>query len=256
MDRWRLHSGSTMVTSSSPRVRAVLAHGAANLGGVDTHVMVLAVALAFTAVLNWVAVARGDHVVDLITRPTFLLLLGGLAWSIAAVPGAAEAAAGRVLPWVIGALALSLVTDLLLLTATEARYVLGLSTSLLGHLAWGWAVLSAPRQGGPWWVLAAVPLVVVLHGRWGRDVIRFAGRQRGVVFLHLMSLVGLVLVAAWQGDVLVLGGSTLLLVSWLVLGHDRFCLERRWAPALVMVTYHAALVLLVAGLVGDGTFGP
>ena len=84
---------------------------------------------------------------------------------------------------------------------------------------------------------------------------RFAGRQRGSVFLHLLSLAGLVLVAAWQGDVVVLGGGALLLVSHLVLAHDRFCLERRWAPVLVMVAYHAALVLLVIGLVGGGTFG-
>lgn len=218
--------------------------------------MVLAVALAFTAVLNWVAVARGDQVVDLITRPTFLLLLIGLAWSLAAVPGAADGAAGRVLPPVITALGLSLVTDLLLLTATEQRYLVGLWTSLLAHVAWAWAVLSVPGQDGlPWWVLIAVPLIVVVHGRWGRDVIRFAGRQRGVVFLHLVSLVGLVLVAAWQGDGVILGGGALLLVSYLVLGHDRFCLERRWAPSLVRVAYHPALVLLVVGLFGDGMFG-
>ena len=217
--------------------------------------MVLAVALAFTAVLNWFAVARGDHVVDLITRPTFPLLLIGLAWSLAALPGAAGDTAGRVLPPVIAALGLSLVTDLLFLTATEARYLLGLWTSLLANLAWSWAVVSAPGRGGlPWWVLAAIPFVVVVHARWGRDVIRFAGRQRGTVFLHLLSLAGLVLVGAWQGDVVVLGGSALLLVSHLVLGHDRFCLERRWAPALVVATYHAALALLVVGLLGDGTF--
>ena len=79
--------------------------------------MVLGVALAFTAVLNWFAVARGDHVVDLITRPTFPLLLIGLAWSLAALPGAAGAAAGTVLPQVVTALGLCLVTDLLFLTA-------------------------------------------------------------------------------------------------------------------------------------------
>jgi uncharacterized membrane protein YhhN len=243
------------VTLSSPRVRTALACRAANLGGVDTHVMVLVVALAFTAVLNWFAVARGDHVVDLITRPTFPVLLIGLAWSLAAAPGAADGAAARVLPQVITALGLSLVTDLLLLTATEARYLLGQWTSLLAHAAWAWAIVSVPGRGGfPWWVVIAVPVLVVVHGRWGRDVIRFAGRQRGAVFLHLLSLVGLVLVSAWQGDGVVLGGCGLLLLSHLVLGHDRFCLERRWAPTLVMIAYHAGLVLLVVGLLGAGTF--
>jgi hypothetical protein len=218
--------------------------------------MVLAVAVAFTAVLDWFAVARGDHVVDLITRPTFPVLLAGLAWSLAAQRSADDAAVlvpGEVpvLLLVLGALGLHLVVDLLLLTATERRYLLALWASVLAHVAWGWAVVSVPRQDGiPWWALGAVPVLALLHRLWGRDVVRFSARQRGIVFLHLLSLVALVLVAAWQGDRVVLGGCALLLVSNLMLGHDRFMLERRWAPVQVMVAYHAAVALLVLGLLG------
>lgn len=217
--------------------------------------MVLAVALAFTAVLTWIAVARFDHVVDLITRPTFTVLLAGLAWSLAAqrsADGAAEVVAEvpGLVP-VLGALGLHLVVDLLLLTATVARYLLALGASVLANVAWGWAMLAVPgREGIPWWALVAVPVLAVLHGLWGRDVVRYSGRQRGAVFLTLVSLAGLVLVAAWQGDRTVLAGCALLLVSHLVLGHDRFVLERRWAPVLTMVAYHAALALLVTGLLG------
>lgn len=211
----------------------------------DTHLLVLSAALGLTAVLNWVAVARGDHVVELITKPSFVLLLIGLAWALAAdpVPGAPE-----LMP-VLTALGLGLVGDVLLLTATTARFLLGLVAFLVGHVAWIWAMLSAPRIGGfPWWLLAVGPLVLVLHGRFGRHVVRFAGRQRGAVFAYLLVLVALVVVAAWHGDVVVLAGCVLFLVSDLLLGHDRFVLERRWAPVQVMVTYQAAQLLIVAGL--------
>ncbi len=215
--------------------------------------MVLAVALAFTAVLTWIAVARFDHVVELITRPTFTVLLAGLAWSLAAQrssDGATEVVADvpGVVP-ALGALGLHLLVDLLLLTATEVRYLLALGAGVVAHVAWGWAVLEVPgHEGIPWWVLAAVPALTLLHGLWGRDVVRHSGRQRGAVFLTLLSLAGLVLVAAWQGDRTVLGGCALLLVSHLLLGHDRFVLERRWAPVQTLVAHHAALALLVTGL--------
>ena len=110
-------------------------------------------------------------------------------------------------------------------------------------------MVSAPRVGGfPWWLLGVVPLVLMLHGRFGRDVVRFSGRLRGAVFCYLLALVALVVVAAWHGDPVVLLGCVLFLVWDLILGHDRFVLERRWAPVQVMVTYHAAQVLIVVGL--------
>lgn len=217
--------------------------------------MVLAVAVAFTAVLSWFAIARGDHVVDVITRPTFPVLLGGLAWSLATGAGGADVPiAGdpvAVLQPVLVALALQLVVDALLLTATERRYLLALCVSVLAHVAWGWALVSAPGSAGfRWWVPLAVLGLALLHGRWGRDVVRFSGRQRGAVLLQLLSLAVLVVVAAWQQDREVLGGSALLLASYLLLGHDRFVRERRWAPVLVLVLYHSALALLVVGLLG------
>ena len=68
------------------------------------------------------------------------------------------------------------------------------------------------------------------------------------MLVHELSLLGLVLLAAWRGDALVLGGCALLAVSGAVLGHDRFVLQRRWAPLAALVTTHLAQLLVVVGL--------
>lgn len=211
-----------------------------------TNVWVLSVALGVTALLNWGSVARGDVMLERITKPSFLLLLIGLAWSL---HGAGRVAGAPALPPILAALGLSLVGDVLLLHATARRFLLGLVAFLLAHLAWIWAVLEQPRPDGfSWWLAAVVPAVLLLHGAFGRHVVRFAGRQRGAVLAYLLTLVALVVVAARQGDEVVLLGCFLFLVSDTILGHDRFVLERRLAPVQVMVTYHAAQVLIVVGL--------
>jgi uncharacterized membrane protein YhhN len=207
---------------------------------------VLAAALAATALLNWSAVLRGDAVLERITKPTFVLLLLGLAWSLYTQGRATDAP--TLLP-VLLALGLSLVGDVALLDATEGRFLLGLGAFLLAHVAYVWAVLELdPRPGFPWALLAAVPFVVVLYARVGRHVVAGAGRDRGPVFVYVLVLVVLVLAAATRGDWAVLAGAATFLVSDTILGHDRFVRERPWAPVAVMVTYHTAQVLLVVGL--------
>lgn len=211
----------------------------------ETHILVLALGLGLTALLSWAAVARGDHVVELITRPTFHVLLGGLAWSLAqgAVPGAPDV---RV---VLVPLGLGLLADLLLITATGVRYAFALLVLLLMNAGWVWVVLSTDRVDGfPWWLLSALLVPALVHAQWGGDVVRYAGRQRGLVLLHTLSLVALLLVVAWQGDWVVILGGAMLLVGSTILGHDRFVLERRLAPALALIAWQAGQTLLVVGV--------
>lgn len=212
-----------------------------------THVWVLVVALGVTALINWGAVARGDYVVDRITRPTFLLLLAGLAWSLY---GDAEPGIGAPTLLPVGvALGLALVADVALLNATEGRFIVGVGVAVLSAGAWAWAILdSRGPEGLPWFVLAAAPALVLLHARLGRDVVRFAGADRGPVFAQQVALAALVLVAAWRGDWLVLLGAFVLAGAAAILGHDRFVSERRWAPVQAVATQHCAQVLLVVGL--------
>lgn len=211
-----------------------------------THVWVLAVALAVTALLNWGAVLRGEYEAERITRPTFVVLVLGLAWSLYTDGRPMDTAVALPL---FTALGLVLVGDLLLLTPTEVRYRLGLVVLSLAHGGLIWAVLELPsRVGFPWAVPVAALVLLVLQGRVGRHVVRFAGRDRALVLLVLLVLYALVVVAALRQDWTVLGAAGLLLSSHLVLGHDRFVRERRLAPVVAVATHHVAQVLVVVGL--------
>ncbi|MEO7448479.1 MAG: lysoplasmalogenase family protein [Humibacillus sp.] len=211
-----------------------------------THLWVLAAALGVTGPISWGALVRRDVLAERLTRPLVGLVLLGLAWSLH-LEGAVDGAPGLV-P-VLVALSLSLVADLALLNATSGRFLVALLALGVANLAWGWSMVGAARAGGfPWLLLLALPAVVLVHARVGRQVVLHAGTQRMPVFLHELSLLGLVLVAAWRGDALVLGGCALLAVSGAVLGHDRFALERRWAPLAALVTSHLAQLLVVVGL--------
>lgn len=211
------------------------------------HVWVLSVALAVTALLSWGALLRDDYDVSRITRPTFVALVIGLAWSLFTEghdPGAPTPT-----PLLAG-FGLCLVAELFLLNQTRERYRLGLATLVLAQVAFIWAAVELrPRPGLPWAVLPAVVAVLVLHRLVGRDVVRFAQRDRGIVFLSLVAHIAFVLVAAYDGDWAVLAAAALLLLSQLVLGHDRFVHERRLAPVLALAGSHAALVSAVVGFV-------
>lgn len=212
----------------------------------STHLWVLSVALGVAMLLNWGAVLRSDIVVERITKPTVMLLMIGMAWSL---DGEGRVDGTPTLRVLLVALGLSLVGDVLLLHATQGRFLAGLVAFLGAHVAYVWAILETPGRGGfPWWVIPLVPALLIVHARFGRAIVVGAGRQRLPVLLYELALFALVLTAGWKGDWLVLAGAALFLVSDTILGHDRFVLERRAAPIQTIVTYHLAQVLLVVGL--------
>lgn len=211
-----------------------------------THVWVLSVALAATALLSWGAVLRGDYEVERITRPTFVVLVLGLAWSL--YSDGRSVSDSVALPLFV-ALTLALLGDMLLLTATAVRYRLALLVLIAGQAALIRAVLDLPVGGTfPWAVIPTVATLVAVHGSLGRHVVRFARRDRGLVLLAHLVTMALVVVAALRADWVVLTAAVLLLGSGLILGHDRFVRARRFAPAQAVATCQAAQVLIVVGL--------
>lgn len=211
------------------------------------------VAVAFVALANWWSVAVRGRRREWVTKPLVLVLLLVTAW----LGGAGESAAGW---WLLAALALSLLGDVALLSESEPRFVAGLGSFLLAHVAF---VVAFVHLGMPRAVLGLVGLALVagLTLVVGTRVVPAARREGGVALgaavTAYMGVIGVMVVAAWAtGHVLVALGATVFMVSDAVLAMDRFVRERRFGALAVMVTYHLGQVLLVLGvLTAAGALG-
>ena len=120
------------------------------------------VAVVVTAGLfaaDWWAVWHRRHDVERLAKPAAMVGL----LTVALLAGATDSTAGR---WLVLALVLGLVGDVLLLEDTPSRFVGGLAAFLVGHLAYVAAFvtvgLDRPALG---WVGALVLLVALVVGR-------------------------------------------------------------------------------------------
>jgi uncharacterized membrane protein YhhN len=215
---------------------------------------------AAVGLVDWVAVARGRHRIELAAKPLTLALL---------IAAAAAADIGPAKPWVVVALALGLLGDVaLLFSATsdppdggtaelqtaepDAAFLVGLCSFLLGHAAW---IVAFIRHGVHTWQLLAGVLVVggavalvaprVLRGA------RAAGGEilAGAVAVYSAALAATVVLAFGTTAVATAVGGALFLASDTTLAWDRFVHRLLRGQVIVMVTYHLAQALLLVGLV-------
>jgi uncharacterized membrane protein YhhN len=202
-------------------------------------------AVALVAPLNWWSVAVRGRRREWVSKPLVLVLLLVTAW----LGGAADSAAGW---WLLGALGLSLVGDVALLSDSPARFVLGLGSFLLAHVAFVVAFAHLGMQRASLAVVGLV-LVVGLAAVVGRRVVPAAAREGGPglggAVTAYMAVIGAMVVAAWAtGHLLVALGASVFMVSDAILAMDRFVQGRRFGALAVMVTYHVAQALLVVGV--------
>lgn len=206
-------------------------------------VSLVAVAVAVVAGADWWAVATRRPLVERWAKPA---VLAGLVVLAVLLGGPAS-----VLGWVLAALALGLVGDVLLLDDGEARFLGGLGAFLLGHLAWLAAFVAAglerPALGGLGAAVVAVALVV------GRRILpaatRSGGRGLGLAVAAYMLVIGATAVLGWATGSLLVGlGATLFVVSDTALALGRFVAERPWTRLTVIVTYHLAQALMLVGV--------
>jgi uncharacterized membrane protein YhhN len=206
------------------------------------------------AVVDWVAVARGRHGVELAAKPLALALL---------VAAGAVATIGAGKPWVVCALALGLLGDVALLFSDadtrgaarqepDAAFLVGLGSFLVGHVAW---IVAFAQHGVHSWQLFAGLLVVaggitlvaprVLRGAHA------AGGQvlTGAIAVYSAALATMVVFAFGTTAVATATGGALFLVSDSTLAWDRFVRRLLRGPLIVMVTYHLAQGLLLIGLI-------
>ncbi|HEY7105578.1 MAG TPA: lysoplasmalogenase [Acidimicrobiia bacterium] len=198
-------------------------------------------AVAFAA-LDWIAVATSRRSLEYVCKPG--AALGFLATAIALHPVHADT---RV--WFCVALAWCTAGDVLLMLPRDA-FVAGLASFLVAQLcfATGFA-LHVQRRDLAVGIALVVVIVVPLAGRFVR-ALRARGERALVppVLVYVGAIAVMAATAIGTGIWLAMGGAGLFVVSDALIGETRFVRPRPWGPLAVIVTYHAALALLVASL--------
>ena len=205
------------------------------------------VAVVVTAGLfaaDWWAVWHQRHDVERLAKPAAMVGL----LTVALLAGATDSTAGR---WLVLALLLGLVGDVLLLEDTPSRFVGGLAAFLVGHLAYVASFVAVGLDRPAWgWVGALVLLAALVVGRRILPgAVADGGVVLGVAVGAYMAVIGAMAVTGWATGLPLVGlGASLFVVSDTVLAMGRFVQARRWTSVVVMVTYHLAQALIVAGL--------
>lgn len=208
--------------------------------------VVLLLLTGVAAVVDWYAVVRTLHRVELIAKPLTLVLL---------IAAAATADFGSAKLWVIAALVLGLAGDVALMFSnkerTDAAFLLGLGSFLAGHVSYLVAFSRHGLQGVQ--LVAGVLIVVGASGLALPPVLRGAQRSGGrelvaAVGTYAGTLGAMAALAIGTGALATAFGGGLFLASDTALAWQRFVRPINRGPLLVIVTYHLAQVLIVVGL--------
>jgi uncharacterized membrane protein YhhN len=195
------------------------------------------------AVVDWVAVDRGNRRLEYVCKPLTLVLLIGAAMGL-------DPADGDVRTWFVVALVLCLVGDVLLMLPQDL-FVPGLVAFLFGHLAYivGMGVdgLDVTRMG------IALILVVLAVASIGMTVLRAvrAGDEPELekpVLAYMLVISVMVVSAVGAGHPAGVVGAGLFYASDSLIAWNRFVRESRRGRMAVIVTYHLAQVGLVLSL--------
>jgi uncharacterized membrane protein YhhN len=204
----------------------------------------LLVVAAVLAAGDWLAVARENKRLEYVCKPGALVALVGVALTL-------DPAHGDVRAWFVVALVLSLAGDVFLMLPSD-RFVAGLSAFLLAHVAY---VIGLTRHGGSAGALfvAAIPVVLVA-GLLGARFLRAArstghGELVGPLVAYMAVIAAMVTCALASGNVLAAVGAVLFMASDALIAETRFVGPRRWAPVVIMATYHLGQAGLTLSLV-------
>ena len=210
----------------------------------------LLVLAGLVAVGDWIAVARGQHRLEIALKPLTLVLL---------IAAAASADLGDAKPWVVAALAFGLMGDVALLFSEDTPaggdldpfFLAGLGSFLIGHVAY--VVAFAQHGVHAWQALAGLLVVAGASSLALPRVLRGAHEQGGkllaaIVALYAALLAAMTTMSFGTAAVATAIGGALFLASDITLAWNRFVQPLLRGPVLVIVTYHLAQLLIVVGL--------
>jgi uncharacterized membrane protein YhhN len=199
---------------------------------------------AVVAIADWVTVARQWFRAECVLKPLTLALL---------IAAAARGDLGVAQPWVLAALALSLVGDVALLRDDDVAFLVGLAAFLLGHVCY---LVAFARTGvNPTGALVGAVVAVVVSAAVLPRVLRGAAATEGTAFAVVVGGYAAVLgtmtaFGVGTGILATAAGAVLFLASDTVLAWERFVGALPRGPLIVIVTYHLAQLLIVGGLIG------
>lgn len=196
------------------------------------------------AAADWAAVQREQTTLEYVCKPLTLILLVACALAL-------DPLDSTVRWWFVVALVLSLAGDVLLMLPSD-RFVLGLASFLLGHIAY---VVGMHVDGvdGTRFLLGIV-IVMVALAVLGTMILRGvrAGpdpKLAGPVVAYMFVISAMVASAIGVGHLTGIAGAGLFYASDALIAWNRFVRETPHSRLSIMVTYHLAQVGLVLSLV-------
>jgi uncharacterized membrane protein YhhN len=192
-------------------------------------------AFAAAAVIDWIAVARGQRPLEWLAKPAALALL--LLWA-ATGPAASSA--------LLAALAFSLLGDVYLMLPANL-FAAGLAAFLVGHLCYIGA-FDAPLLGRALWSAVVLGAAAPLGVRLVRAA---AGTPLRAAVAAYMAVIGVMTGSAIAAGLPVAaGGALLFMASDSMIAWNRFVAPFPGARLAIIVTYHVGQALLVHALRG------
>lgn len=208
-----------------------------------TTAWVLLGVAGLAAAIDWVAVGRGRVRLEYVAKPAATVLFLAVALALDPVHDDVRTV-------FVVALVASLAGDVFLMLPGD-RFVFGLGSFLVAQLLFATGFSLHPGTtaehllGVGIVVVLAAPLCVRFVG-----ALRSAGRSELVVpvVVYIGAIGAMAATAIASGNGLAISGALLFMGSDALIAETRFVWEHRGARVAIMVTYHAALALLVVSL--------
>ncbi len=209
-------------------------------------VAVLIAASGF-AIGNWISRAVPQETwarpLEYVSKPATLALLVVAALTL-------DPESGSMRTWFVVALLCSLAGDVFLMLPSD-RFVEGLGSFLLGHVAYVAGFLALGIEAGPA-AIAAVAVAVAV-GPVGLRIVRGAtshdSRLTVPVAAYITVISAMIVAAGGSTRPLAIVGAVSFAFSDSLIGWTRFVRPAGFAPVTIMVTYHLGQAFLVFSLV-------
>lgn len=207
-----------------------------------TSSLLLALAVVM-AVLDWVAVARGNPILEYVSKPAATAAFLATAATLDVVHDVSWG-------WRLAALGLCILGDVFLMLPRDA-FVPGLASFAVAQVLFTVSFATGDTDGGRLLlgIVLAVPAATLLARRFVA-AIRRSGHDDLVVpvVVYMVVISAMAVSAIASGNAYAVAGAVIFMASDSLIAETRFVRERRWHPVGIMATYHVALAGLVLAL--------